>query len=118
MKELTFKVVTETSIFKEYYLEDLTCFLKQIIIKKGPKAIKDLVSKLVERLDDPSEEVRKRAIWTLGEIGKEKPEIIKDATQKLTEKLNDPSEKVRREAAKILKKQTKTFQSSTFFHHL
>ena len=104
LKEITFKVITETSTFEEYYLENLTRLLKQTIIKKDPKATKNLVSKLIEKLNHPSEEVRKRVIWTLGEIGEEEPEIVKNAIQKLMEKLSDPSEKVRQEVAKALQK--------------
>ncbi len=104
LKEVTLKVITETSTFEEYYLENLTRLIKQIIIRKGSKAIKDLISKLIEKIDDPSEETRKRAIWTLREIGKEKPEIVKNTAQKIMEKLNDLSEKSAKNPPKPSKK--------------
>ena len=64
-------MITETNTFEEYYLENLIHFLKRTIIKKNSKATKDLVSKLIEKLDDPGEKTRKRAIWVLREIGEE-----------------------------------------------
>jgi len=79
LKEITLRVITETSTFEEHYLENLTRLIKQTIIKKDPKATKDLISKLKDKLKHPSEEVRKRAAQTLKEI--EKPEIIKNTTQ-------------------------------------
>jgi len=72
LKEITFKVITETSTFEEHYLENLTRLIKQTIIKKDPKATENLISKLKDKLKHPSEEVRKRALWTLKEIGETK----------------------------------------------
>jgi len=72
LKEVTFKVITETSTFEEYYLENLTRLIKQTIIKKDPRAAKNLISKLKDKLKHPSEEVRKRVTQTLKEIGEAK----------------------------------------------
>jgi len=90
LKEITFKVITETSTFEEYYLENLIRLIKQTIIKKNPKATKNLVSKLTEKLNHPSEEVRKRVIWTLGEIGEEEPEIVNKCHTKADGKTKQP----------------------------
>jgi len=98
------RVVAETDMFKEYHLEDLTRLLKETIMERHPEVFEDTIPKLIEKLDNPSEEVRKRSIWILGEIGEKEPEIVKNAIQKLMEKLNDPSIKVRQEAAKTLQK--------------
>ena len=66
LKEVMLRVVAETDMFKEYHLEDLTRFLKETIMERHPEVFEDTIPKLIEKLDNPSEEVRKRSIWIPG----------------------------------------------------